>query len=269
VLTRGRALGVEVEDWRVPFEFGFIPGVGGHINIRDTSARIARGRAVGRMSLTFGETMRLDGGVRFFDADLRTLLGKDGEAGGFAGGQLSGNLEFDADHFRSLDDLNATLTATLQQAQTAGVPVLEQIVPFMELFGANGATRFQRGEIRGRLTHGSFRLQRFALTNDVLQLMLEGTVNLNGRVDLEATAGPPARSPDSNSLKILGLRIPAPGPLPLAVLVEASTFLANRVVHLRISGTYTNPIVRVEPKPVLSEETVRFFFNRSSLTEAR
>jgi translocation and assembly module TamB len=264
VLTSGRVLGVEVVDWRVPIEFTFIPGVGGQFDVLDSGAQIARGRAVGRASLRWGDTLRLDGTVRFFDADLRTLLGRDSEAAGYAGGLLTGTLEFSSDHFRSADDLNATLAATLRQARTSDVSVLDQMVPFMGLFGADSSTRFQSGEIRGQLTRGVFRVQRFTLTGSLLQLMLQGSVTLAGRLDLEATAGSGKSASDRRSFEILGIRISPIGPLPLAVLVDASAFLANRVIRLRISGTRTNPVVRVEPSALLSEETVRFFFNRSS-----
>ena len=266
VLTRGRVLGVDVVDWQIPLEFTHVPGVGGQLVVRDSNAQIARGRAIGRASLNWGDTLRLDGNVHFFDADLRTLLGKGSEIAGYAGGQLTGNLDFNSENFRSIDDLNAAVSAKLQQAQTSGVPVLQQIVPFIALFGASGSTRFQNGDIRARLTHGAFRVQRFSLTSEVLQLILEGTVNLNGRLDLEATAGPGNIGDNSRSFSVLGVRIPAPGPLPLAVLIEASTFLANRIIHLRITGSYANPVVRVEPKAVLSEETVRFFFSPSNFS---
>jgi hypothetical protein len=68
-----------------------------------------------------------------------------------------------------------------------------------------------------------------------------------------------------NFLRLLGLRIPAAGPIPVSLLLEASTYLSNRTIHLRVTGTVRSPVVQVQPVALLSDEVVRFFINRSSL----
>jgi translocation and assembly module TamB len=264
LLPRGRVLGVDVTDLRVPLDLVFMPGVGGQLDIRDSSAQFARGRAQGRVGLAWGDSTRLDGSVRFFDVDLRTLLGRDSEAAGYAGGQLSGSLEFGAENLRSAEDLNANLSATLRQARAADVPIVDQLVPFMGSMGGTGATRFQGGEIIGRLSRGIFRIQHFTLNSSIVQLILEGDVTLAGRLSIEVTAGAGYLGNNSRGFQVLGLRIPAIGALPFALIVDASVFLASRVLHFRVSGTYANPVVRVEPTALLSEESIRFFFSRSS-----
>jgi hypothetical protein len=45
-------------------------------------------------------------------------------------------------------------------------------------------------------------------------------------------------------------------------LTEASEFLSNRVIYLRIGGTISRPIPRVQPLPILREEAIRFFFRQ-------
>jgi hypothetical protein len=145
------------------------------------------------------------------------------------------------------------------------MPVVDQIMPFISLVGGSAATRFETGEILARLTRGIFRIQRFTLSSSLLQLILEGDVTLSGRLNLEVTAGTSYLGVNSRGFQLLGLRLPAIGSLPLALIVDASAFLANRVVHLRITGTYTNPIVRVEPTALLSQESVRFFLSRTGL----
>jgi translocation and assembly module TamB len=265
VLTRGKMLGVDVTDWRVPMDVAFVPGGRGQLEIRDSSGQFGHGRAQARANLTWGDSTRLDGNIRFFDADLRSLVGRDSEAANYASGKLTGTLDFNSDNFQSADDLNATLSATLKQAQAGSVPILQQIIPFMGLVGVSGSTRFQEGELQGRLAHGTFRVQKCALYGSVAQLMVEGDVTLSGRVDLQVTLGTSSFGLSSRGLTLLGLRIPAIGPLPLALILDASALLANRIVHLRVSGTLANPSVRVEPTALLSEEAVRFFLNRAGL----
>jgi translocation and assembly module TamB len=265
VISRGRLLGAEVADWRVPVDFSFVPGVGGQLDVRDSSAQIAQGRAQGRVTVNWGDSARVEGNLRFFEADLHNLIGRDSQVSGYADGRLTGTLDFSSDDFRSADDLTANLAATLSQARASSLPVLEQAIPFLGLVGGGSATRFERGEVRGRLARGVFRVQRFSLTSSVMQLMLEGDVTLAGRINLEVTAGSGGAGVNSRGIQLLGVRLPALGPLPLALLVDATAFLANRIVHLRITGTLRDPIVRVEPTNLLSEEAIRFFLGRSGL----
>ena len=51
----------------------------------------------------------------------------------------------------------------------------------------------------------------------------------------------------------------------MALLQETSNLLANRVIYLEVTGTVRNPVIRVRVLPLLSEEAVRFFLNRSNL----
>ena len=58
---------------------------------------------------------------------------------------------------------------------------------------------------------------------------------------------------------------PAAGPMPINLLAQASTFLANRLIHLRVTGTVRSPTIQVEPIALLAEEAVRFFLNPTAL----
>jgi translocation and assembly module TamB len=267
-LARGRVLGIEVADCRIPFDLSFIPGVGGRLNVWESSARVARGRALGKASLTWGDSVRLEGSLRFFDSELREFFGPDSGVRGYASGRLGGSIEFGSNDLRSADDLDATFRATLSQAQPMGLPVLQQIVPFLGLAGS-GSTQFQSGEVQGRLSHGIARLQRCTLTSPAVQLILEGNVSLSGVVDLDVTAGSGNFCFNSRGIQILGLRLPDLGPLPLALVVDASALLANRLVHLRVTGTYRNPVIQVVPTSLLSQEAVRFFLSRTVFPTSR
>ena len=48
-----------------------------------------------------------------------------------------------------------------------------------------------------------------------------------------------------------------------SVLRQAGGLLANRLVRLRLTGTFRNPIIQVEPLPVLTEDALRFLLGRS------
>jgi hypothetical protein len=263
-LPRGRVLGVEVNDWRLPIEFTLAPARAyGEARVQDTAAQVALGRVTGRGEVDWDAVNRLDGTVRFSGVDLATLLRQAGDLGQVGSGKASGRVDFRANDLRSLDDLSAVIDASFQQAQPNEFPVFRQIVPFLGGFGRSSS--FSSGDLRARLERGNLRVQRLTLTGTNLRLLAEGTVTLEGRLALEVTALTGQIGVNPRFLQLLGLRIPTVGPIPLSLLLEASTYLANRTVHLRVTGTVRNPSIQVEPVSLLSEAAVRFFVNQSGL----
>src|SRR5262249_50429730 len=114
-------------------------------------------------------------------------------------------------------------------------------------------------------SRGVFRIQRFTLMGRFAELVIEGTVTLAGRLDLEVTARTGNLGVSPVALRLLGLRLPAAGPIPLGLINEASGYLANRVIHLRVTGTVRSPVVQAQPVRLLTEEAVRFFLTRAVL----
>jgi translocation and assembly module TamB len=262
-LLRGRVLGVEVTDWRVPVDFLFSPRGGyGQARVQDTTAQVAFGRVTGRGELDWDAVNRLDGSIRFSGVDLAVLLRQAGEMGQVGAGKASGRVEFRSNDLRSVDDLAALIDASFQQAQPLEFPVFRQLLPFL---GGGQSSSFTSGDLHARLERGVIRVQRLSLSGNTLRLFAEGSVTFEGRLALEVTALTGQVGVNPRFLRLLGLRIPAAGPIPLSLLLEASSYLANRTVHLRVTGTVRNPSIQVEPVPLLSDTAVRFFINQSNL----
>jgi hypothetical protein len=264
-LLRGRVLGVEVVDARLPVDFVVAPArSAGQVEVRDASAQVALGRVTGRASLSFDAVNRLEGGIRFTAVDLPSLLRNSTEQSQIGPGKVSGRIEFAANDLRSINDVSATIEASLQQTQSLNYPVLQQIAPFLGP-GRSSSSGFRNGDLRARLDRGVVRIQRLSLLGSNLQLFVEGNVTLEGRLGLEVTANTGQVGVNPQFLRFLGLRIPAVGPVPVSLILEASTYLSNRTIHLRVTGTIRSPSVQVEPVSLLSEEAVRFFINRTTL----
>jgi hypothetical protein len=261
VFGPGRLAGIDVTEWNLPVQFAFAPRQGrGDLTVSDSYATVAHGRVLGRADVTFSDGARVDGHLRFFDVDLHTLLASAGDVGSIASGRLSGRLDLGGTNVHSVNDLTGTLTANLRQSQAMQLPVLRQITPYLRL-GMSSET-FHTGDIEARLDRGVVRLQRFNLQGGLFQLVIQGTVNLDGRLNLDVygrtgnvTLLPPA-------LRLLGLRIPLIGPIPLSVIREASLLLARSSIHLRVTGSIRNPVVQVQPLALLTEEAVRYFLLR-------
>jgi translocation and assembly module TamB len=255
-LTRGRVFGVGVGEWRLPLNITYRPAFGGgQLDVRDSTARLGHGRATGQASLLFGPGTRLEGNVRFYGAELRSLV--RGDLGSYGAGDVTGRVDFGADELRSADDLYATVDASLSQTQALEIPVLRLLAPYIA--PGQSSTTFNQGELRGRLAHGVFRVQHWNMSSRLIQVVIEGTVTLTGRLDLEATARLGRLGLNPAFLRLVGVSIPTTGAIPVAVILQVSSALSNRVVHLRVTGTTRNPNVQLEPVQVLTEEAVRFF----------
>ncbi len=263
VLTRGKVYGVDVTEWRLPVDFTYHPRHGrAQIDIRDSTAQFAQGRGTGEASFVFGAASRLEGTFRFADVDLRGLVRSAGDVGSLAAGRVTGKLKFSGNEVRSLDDVTATLDAALSQTQALELPVLRLIVPYV-MPGAGAAT-FQKGDLQARLAQGVIRVQHLSLVSDLVKVVIEGTVTpRQGRLNLEATATTGSLGGLNNgTLLLLARQVPAVGPVPVGLIAEVSTFVANRAVHLRIGGTLRTPSVQVEPVALLTEEAIRLLLGR-------
>lgn len=261
VLTRGRLFGVDVTEWRLPITFALAPGRGrGEVDIPETSAQLARGRLSGRAHLGFGYGSRLEGHLRLYGVDLQTVLRQGFDLTQVGSGQVTARIDFSGHDVRSLNDVTATVDASFSQTQAFQLPVLSQLVPYIAPGQSN--TTFQSGELRGRLANGLFRVQRLSLSGQPVNLFANGTVGRDGRLNLDVVATTGRVGVNPNFLRLLGVRLPPIGPIPVGLVLQVTDYLSNRTVYLRVTGTLRSPSVRVEPLPLLTEEAVRYFLNR-------
>jgi translocation and assembly module TamB len=238
VVPRARVFGVEIQEGRFPFRARWLPRFGsGALDVAQGGARAAGGRLTGRLGLRYQQGLHLEGQVSGTGLQLPTLLRELGEPGPVEAGRLSGKVDFAGRNVRGGDDVTAAVEATAEQLLAFQLPVLRQLSPY--LVPGRLTTPVRRGELRGRLDRGVFRVRRLTLTGRLLQVFADGTVTTRGKLDLTVTA---------NS----------------EVLARASSYLSNRVVYLRVGGTVRNPQVRVEALPLLRDEVVRFLFDQAA-----
>jgi len=256
-LERGKAFGLQLSQWRVPINWSYAPSqTRGKLEIHDSAAQLARGRATAKMNLSWGDTVRVEGQIKLASAELKDILTQTVGSSEWGSGQTTARFDFAGDNVRSINDINGNLVASFRQTQALQVPVLKQVAP---LIGLGRSTTFQSGSLRANLTKGVFRIQQLALDGTNVQMHVDGTVALNGRLNLEVVARTNTLGLPTDRLRLLGLRIPTAGPVPLTVLQETSNLLSNRVIYLQVTGTAQNPNIRVQPLRQLSEEAVRYF----------
>jgi hypothetical protein len=258
VLSQGHVFGLPVNEWRVPLTFSYAPDSGnGEVDVRGSHASLAQGRADGEASYAWGAGGRLNGTLRFSEVNLSRLLSQEGGFSGYASGRLTGRLDFGGYDVRSLNDVTATVSARLSQTQTSQVPILRQLTPFL---GGGQSSTFSSGELRGTLSRGVFRVQRFSLRGSYVQLFLEGTITTAGLLNLQATARTGALCVNGPVAALLGPQIQALAEIPTGLLVSGATLLSGQVIHFHIGGTVRNPVIQIQPLTTLTEDAFRFFF---------
>src|SRR5262249_45693365 len=182
-MTRGKVFGVEVADLRVPVDFTFVPRRGhAELTVRESHAQVGQGRAQLQTSMTWGGGMRVEGSLRLFEASLRSLAGVLGDVSQYARGRVTGRIDFGGAEVHSVNDVTATAQATLKEAQALELPILNLVVPFMP---GRGALTFRDGEFKARLAGGVWRIEQMTLESAVAHLMVQGTLTVAGRLDLD------------------------------------------------------------------------------------
>jgi translocation and assembly module TamB len=261
-LSRGAVGGSDVGEIRVPFDFSTAPGGYGRFVVREATTRSGSGRTTGAVTVTWGPGAgaTVQGHARFIDLPLRAVSPALGETAYLGAGRITGRFDVSGTNVRSANDLTGTLVASLNNTSVKEVPLLRQATPFLNPIGVTKP--FQSGDIRGTLARGVFRVQRLALANPSAQVFAEGSITLEGRLDLDVVAHTGTIGPDVRGLRAFGLRLPTLGPVPLTLIRDVSDFLSNRTVRLTISGTAANPVVRVNTGALLTQEAVRFFLTR-------
>jgi hypothetical protein len=211
--------------------------------------------------LTWGTGARLEGQVLLVDASTRCLAGLFGDVSSYARGRITGRIDFGASDLRSINDLTANIQGKLKDTQALQMPILRLMGPY--LAPGKSSLVFDEGEIKGRLAGGVLRVSSLTLVSSLVKLIMEGSVTLQGRLDLQVIARTSTLGGiDPLALRLLAREVPTIGPVPVGLIVRVSDLIANRVVYLRLAGTVKAPTIRVEPLRALSEEATRFLIRQ-------
>ncbi|HZZ77268.1 MAG TPA: AsmA-like C-terminal region-containing protein, partial [Gemmataceae bacterium] len=261
--ARGNVSGLEIGEFRIPANWSFAPDQGhAKIEIAETSGRIARGNAKGKLSLAWQNGARVDGYLRLDRVELTEFMRETVGKSDLVAGQTTAVLQVKGANVRSLKDLEGKLVASFQQAQALQLPVLSQITPFL---GIGATTTFQQGNLVARLNRGTAKIEQMTLRGRNAQIFVNGTISLEERMNLNVVAKTTDIGWPTLRLGPIGLRLPVAGPVPLVVAEEVTRLISNQVVYLDVTGTPRSPVIRPRPLPILSAEAIRFFLTEANL----
>ncbi|OWK34775.1 hypothetical protein FRUB_09617 [Fimbriiglobus ruber] len=248
--------GIDVTDLNIPISWSFAPGGGAQVNVTEARGTLARGRVTGKSELNWGESLQAKGSINFLNVNVSSLAESFGSSS-HGVGRTTGKFEFSGTNIRSANDLTGTITAAFGEASVRELPVLANISPFLSPVQA--FTKFQKGNLLARLGGGQVRIERLAMTSSAAKLFADGSVGLNGKLDLSVVYNTQTIGASAPVLNLVAKNIPAIGPIPVGLIVTVTEALSNRVVRLQIGGTTKDPTVRINPARLLGENAVRFF----------
>ena len=246
----------DIDRWQLPTTLTYDPTTGaGVVTLTEAVAGLAGGTAAGTAKISFGRGrgVGVDVDVDLGGPDAGRLLA--GAGGGAASGRLNGRLVLQGRRVTGLNDLTGAARLTLAGGQPRGVPLVDRIVPFLGGGAAGGGG--QTGSLDAALRAGVVRVRRATLSSRGFRLFGEGTVTAaNGRLDLDVVADTGRR--DTVEAVVLRLAEEAAGPTPVGLALRASRLLRDRVVYLKVTGTASRPVVRLQADRQLREEAARF-----------
>ena len=261
-LPHGKIMNVDVDNWRLSFDIAFAPGYGnGHIEVRDSSGHIAQGRASVQATLSLGTNYRAEGQLRFTDVDLPTVLRQAADVSKIGMGKISGHVEFGGSDLGSLNELNATIEATLKQTQAFELPVLQQVAPF--ICAGPIVIDLPDRRIAGPVGPGHPASRAPGADGQHTEAVRGRNCQCGGPPGpgIDRQCGQHRSGPDR--LTVAALRLPTVGPIPLGLLTDATGYLSNRAIHLKVLGTVHQPVIQVEPLRLLSQEGAYYFLSRA------
>lgn len=263
-VSRAKVSKLELNEWVIPLTWyeqlspsGFV------VEARQSSATLANGRALldlnAFMSSSPGTPSKITGNFKLSGSDLGVLVRVFSPRSSVASGTLGGNADFTGVGPFATNDWTANVQANFSNAQALQLPVLSVVAPSVFPGQAAGGAIFQTGILTGNLRNGVFHIGQFGLDGRLGQIFIEGDVAVSGRLQLDVTATSTPIDKLVGPLGQFGLPTDRLANIPLKALQSISAQVADRMVHVTVTGTWQNPNVRVTPLPLLTEGALRFF----------
>ena len=244
-VDRGFVNSLELTDLHVPGEWTFTarPTQRGSLTIRRAAGRLAGGRVGGEAQFALGD--RRDFRVRLTvdDVDLR-VISRDELGSRPVPGRLSGYVNVYGTDPAQPASYRGDLDFDLDQASLVDIPLLD------ELDRALGSTEggvFDDGDLHGTISDRRIRIDRLTLVGPLAQVHAAGTMDFDGRLNLEVIVNKNRGIPESGQVLLARSPNVADEVARRASQIDqVRDFISSRLMKFRITGTIRDPIANVD-----------------------
>lgn len=145
----------------------------------------------------------------------------------------------------------------LDDAALFSIPVFREVGKFL---GSERGGLFDDGDLVGTIANRQLIIESFTLEGRLVQLHATGTVGFDTQLNLEVLVNTNRIIPETG-LALVSL-IPGLNDLlgrSEQALARIGTYLSNRLVKLRVTGTLKNPIVAIDASILVAKTAATFF----------
>ncbi len=212
----------------------------GEVVFRSAGATLAGGRLQGHAALRWGDRRQVAGELKFDRVDTQLLV-RDGLGPEFPGdGKLSGTILLAGTNLTAWSDTAVSIKAQLSRCQPRRLPIVESLQSVVGNLSFSQPA--DEGQIQAHYVRGSWSLKDTTLSGPTLDMIINGTISANRRLNLEVVVRTGRRSFDRRLTHLVGGQL---GDRLWAVL-------ADRLLLVSITGTMDRPIVYVKPLSLVS-----------------
>ena len=257
--------GVTGQSAKLPIRFKFSPRQQrGNLEFQRSRFRLFDGTVAGAAEIQFGRQFDFKTDLRLANINTGDLIESISDFNGLDQGQLSGRFKMAGHDVRTARDLKGSFTGKLDRASAFQLPVLEQVGRFLSTGNLNSRD-FESDEIRVKLNRGRVQIDTLNLANSIARIAINGSMYLDGRLDLLVTARVEQLNQPTLIDELLGSPLARFSGSPTALAARAADFLSERVAFLRVGGNLKRPQIRVDSGRQIQQEVVRYFLRDSSL----
>ncbi|MEJ7639207.1 MAG: hypothetical protein WKF75_14850, partial [Singulisphaera sp.] len=254
-VAQARLAGVSLSELRAPAVLVVTPGSGtGSLRIPRLSARFAGGEVRGDLLFRLGDDRTFNANLQLASLELETLTRIASGTSQPASGRITGRVTLSGPNPAEPERFRGRVNLDLSDASLVQIPVFREVDRFL---GSSSGGLFEDGDLIGVVAHGNLMVESLTLAGRLAQVHGTGTVGFDGRLNLEMLVNTSQIIPQTGQALVVlipGLREVA-GLRRLAT-ARVATFLGNRLLKLRVTGTVRNPTIAIDPTISVPETAV-------------
>ncbi len=259
LVSQAKVHGIPLSDLRFPAEIEMNPESGiGSVHSRHWTARIAGGSIRGNGWLRLGTDRSFQTDLQLTNLDLEAVSRLTNNGRRPPTGRISGKVSLNGPNPDNLNKMRGRIDLDLDDASLVEVPLFKELDRF--LGSARGGGLFEDGHLSGTLFNRTLFIEQLTLQGKLIQLHATGTVTFDGALNLVILVNTNQVIPQSG-LALINI-VPGLGQAigrGEEVVLRLASFLENRLLKFKVSGTMNNPVVQLDPRVAVGDAAVGFF----------
>ncbi len=204
---------------------------------------------------SYTRSLNMTTSIRIEKVEMSKLM----QGGSPASGTINGEMKLRAKQARTPQQFVGDYAFQFENIQALEVPILNQLPKMLSLSPSVPGRGQDGGSVHGRIGGGLVYIDELALHQSNVQVLVSGSATMEGNLNMDVVASTGSDSPTDQLLTLLDSPLMLAAPAPVALVAKANELLKDRVVRVHVTGTASQPTMRIQPGKQLSQDAVRFF----------